>query len=105
MAHRRIRAKIKRNSLYIFGCIRPPVDLADEPHQFRRPGFFRHVCCNQPHLHQKKPLKYCKNYISTTKSNVITFLPKALFEQFRRKGVLKHVREVRPYMAQFFRGP
>ncbi|KAJ0759614.1 putative P-type phospholipid transporter [Helianthus annuus] len=35
-------------------------------------------------LHQNKPLKYCKNYISTTKYNVITFLPKALFEQFRR---------------------
>ncbi|KAD4585128.1 hypothetical protein E3N88_22729 [Mikania micrantha] len=84
MVHGRIRAKIKRSSLYTFGCIRPPVDLADEPHQFRGPGFSRHVCCNQPHLHQKKPLKYCKNYISTTKYNVITFLPKALFEQFRR---------------------
>ncbi|KAI3763388.1 hypothetical protein L1987_53845 [Smallanthus sonchifolius] len=84
MAHGRIRAKIKRSSLYTFGCIRPPVDSPDEPHQFRGPGFSRHVCCNQPHLHQKKPLKYCKNYISTTKYNVITFLPKALFEQFRR---------------------
>ncbi|KAK1436894.1 hypothetical protein QVD17_02678 [Tagetes erecta] len=84
MAHGRIRAKIKRSSLYTFGCIRPPVDSTDEPLQFRGPGFSRHVCCNQPHLHQKKPLKYCKNYISTTKYNIITFLPKALFEQFRR---------------------
>ncbi|KAK9069711.1 hypothetical protein SSX86_010105 [Deinandra increscens subsp. villosa] len=84
MAHGRIRAKIKRSSFYTFGCIRPPVDSTDEPHQFRGPGFSRHVCCNGPHLHQKKPLKYCKNYISTTKYNVITFLPKALFEQFRR---------------------
>ncbi|XP_076926038.1 putative phospholipid-transporting ATPase 4 [Bidens hawaiensis] len=84
MAHGRIRAKIKRSSLYTFGCIRPPVDSPDEPHQFRGPGFSRHVCCNQPNLHQKKPLKYCKNYISTTKYNAITFLPKALFEQFRR---------------------
>ncbi|KAD6118633.1 hypothetical protein E3N88_09904 [Mikania micrantha] len=84
MAHGRIRAKIKRSSLYTFGCIRPPVDSQDEPHQCHGPGFSRHVCCNQPHLHQKKPHKYCKNYISTTKYNVITFLPKALFEQFRR---------------------
>ncbi|KAJ0785150.1 putative P-type phospholipid transporter [Helianthus annuus] len=84
MAHGRIRAKIKRSSLYTFGCIRPPVDSPDGPHQFRGPGFSRHVCCNQPQLHQKKPLKYCKNYISTTKYNAITFLPKALFEQFRR---------------------
>nr|GEZ31773.1 probable phospholipid-transporting ATPase 4 [Tanacetum cinerariifolium] len=86
MAHGRIRAKIKRSSLYTFGCIRPPREPNDEPqpHQFRGPGFSRHVCCNQPQLHQKKPLKYSKNYISTTKYNVITFLPKALFEQFRR---------------------
>nr|XP_043636398.1 probable phospholipid-transporting ATPase 4 [Erigeron canadensis] len=84
MAHGRIRAKLKRSSLYTFGCIRPPRESTDEPHQFRGPGFSRHVCCNQPQLHQKKPLKYCKNYISTTKYNVITFLPKALFEQFRR---------------------
>ncbi|KAI3512526.1 hypothetical protein L1887_19842 [Cichorium endivia] len=84
MAHGRIRAKLKRSSLYTFGCIRPPRESTDEPHQFRGPGFSRNVCCNQPQLHQKKPLKYCSNYISTTKYNVITFLPKALFEQFRR---------------------
>ncbi|PWA45826.1 ATPase E1-E2 type family protein / haloacid dehalogenase-like hydrolase family protein [Artemisia annua] len=86
MAHGRIRAKLKRSSLYTFGCIRPPREPNDEPqpHEFRGPGFSRHVCCNQPQLHQKKPLKYSKNYISTTKYNVITFLPKALFEQFRR---------------------
>ncbi|GKB33464.1 probable phospholipid-transporting ATPase 4, partial [Tanacetum coccineum] len=86
MAHGRIRAKLKRSSLYTFGCIRPPREPNDEPqpHQFRGPGFSRHICCNQPQLHQKKPLKYSKNYISTTKYNVITFLPKALFEQFRR---------------------
>ncbi|CAI9267581.1 unnamed protein product [Lactuca saligna] len=84
MAHGRIRAKIKRSSLYTFGCLRPPQEAPDEPHQFRGPGFSRQVCCNQPQIHQKKPLKYCSNYISTTKYNVITFLPKALFEQFRR---------------------
>lgn len=35
-------------------------------------------------MHKKKPLKYCSNYISTTRYNVVTFLPKAFFEQFRR---------------------
>ncbi|KVH97928.1 Cation-transporting P-type ATPase [Cynara cardunculus var. scolymus] len=84
MAHGRIRAKIRRSSLYTFGCIRPPRESTDEPHQFRGPGYSRQVCCNQPQFHQKKPLKYVSNYISTTKYNVITFLPKALFEQFRR---------------------
>ncbi|XP_024971436.1 probable phospholipid-transporting ATPase 4 [Cynara cardunculus var. scolymus] len=81
---RGIRARLKRSSLYTFGCLRPPRESIDEPHQFQGPGFSRNVCCNQPGFHQKKPLKYCSNYISTTKYNVITFLPKALFEQFRR---------------------
>jgi hypothetical protein len=31
-----------------------------------------------------KPFKYKKNNISTTKYNLITFLPKNLFEQFTR---------------------
>ncbi|KAJ0576453.1 putative P-type phospholipid transporter [Helianthus annuus] len=85
MAGGRIRARLKRSSLYTFGCIRPPPrESIDEPRQFQGPGFSRHVCCNQPGFHRKKPLKYCTNYISTTKYNVITFLPKALFEQFRR---------------------
>ncbi|CAI9280976.1 unnamed protein product [Lactuca saligna] len=84
MAHGRMRARLKRSSLYTFGCIRPPRESIDEPHQFQGPGFSRHVCCNEPGFHRKKPLKYSSNYISTTKYNVITFLPKALFEQFRR---------------------
>ncbi|CAK9154039.1 unnamed protein product [Ilex paraguariensis] len=84
MARGRIRAKLRRSSLYTFGCYRPHLDEAEEPHLFQGPGYSRTVYCNQPHLHQTKPLKYSSNYISTTKYNVITFLPKAIFEQFRR---------------------
>ncbi|KAA8541660.1 hypothetical protein F0562_022812 [Nyssa sinensis] len=85
MARGRIRAKLRRSSLYTFSCIRPN-DAEKEvvPHQFEGPGFSRMVYCNEPCLHGKKPLKYCSNYISTTKYNIITFLPKAIFEQFRR---------------------
>ncbi|ESP01821.1 hypothetical protein LOTGIDRAFT_225116 [Lottia gigantea] len=36
------------------------------------------------HLNAVQPVKYCKNDISTAKYNFITFLPKFLFEQFRR---------------------
>uniref|UniRef100_A0A1S3Y2N3 Phospholipid-transporting ATPase n=1 Tax=Nicotiana tabacum TaxID=4097 RepID=A0A1S3Y2N3_TOBAC len=82
MARGRIRAKIRRSSLYSFACYRSRAK-EDGPHQLG-PGFSRVVHCNQPHLHEKKPLKYCSNHISTTKYNIITFLPKALFEQFRR---------------------
>ncbi|CAL5327894.1 unnamed protein product [Camellia sinensis] len=80
----RIRAKFSRSSLYTFSCLRPSAAESEEPHQFTGPGFSRIVYCNEPHNHEKKPLKYCSNYTSTTRYNIITFLPKAIFEQFRR---------------------
>lgn len=82
----RIRDRIRRSHLYTFSCLRAvkSVRQADDSNPLTGPGFSRTVCCNQPHLHDRKPLKYCANYISTTKYNVLTFLPKALFEQFRR---------------------
>ncbi|EYU45866.1 hypothetical protein ABFS82_04G095300 [Erythranthe guttata] len=84
MAGGRIRARIRRSHLYTFACYRSPTTQEDGPHDFQGPGFSRIVYCNQPQMHEQKPLKYCTNYISTTKYNVITFLPKAIFEQFRR---------------------
>ncbi|RDX61623.1 putative phospholipid-transporting ATPase 4, partial [Mucuna pruriens] len=83
MARGRIRARIRRSSLYTFGCLRPTT-TEEVPHPLEGPGYSRTVYCNQPLVHEKKSLLYCKNDISTTKYNVITFLPKALFEQFRR---------------------
>ncbi|KAL3616765.1 hypothetical protein CASFOL_039159 [Castilleja foliolosa] len=78
--------KLKWSKLYTFSCLRDPT--TDEPSPsdrfLGRVGFSRVVFCNEPHLHKKKPHKYPKNYVSTTKYNVITFFPKALFEQFRR---------------------
>ncbi|XP_004486850.1 probable phospholipid-transporting ATPase 4 [Cicer arietinum] len=80
---RRIRARLRRSNLYTFGCLRP--NMAEEgPHPLQGPGYSRTVYCNQPQLHEKRFLFYCKNNISTTKYNAIMFLPKALFEQFRR---------------------
>ncbi|KAE9585927.1 hypothetical protein Lal_00010005 [Lupinus albus] len=83
MSRGRIRAKLRRSHLYTFGCIRPTT--TDElPNPLHGPGFSRTVYCNQPQIHDKKSLFYCNNNVSTTKYNVITFFPKALFEQFRR---------------------
>jgi phospholipid-translocating ATPase len=48
------------------------------------PGFSRVVHCNEPGCFEAKIRKYSSNYVSTTKYNVATFLPKSLFEQFRR---------------------
>ncbi|KAF9617707.1 hypothetical protein IFM89_038207 [Coptis chinensis] len=80
----RTRGKLHLSNLYSFSCFRPDVLQSDSQHSLQGPGFSRVVYCNQPRLHRKKPLKYPTNYISTTKYNIITFLPKAIFEQFRR---------------------
>lgn len=81
MTRGRIRAKLRRSHLYTFSCLRPNTADGEEPSAVQGS---RVIHCNQPELHQKKPLKYCSNFISTTKYNVVTFLPKAIFEQFRR---------------------
>ncbi|GAB2225542.1 hypothetical protein Droror1_Dr00006339 [Drosera rotundifolia] len=85
MANGRIRARIRRSHLYTFSCLRPNVQESEEGSSLPEgPGFSRVVHCNQPVVHRKRPLKYPNNHISTTKYNALTFLPKALFEQFRR---------------------
>ncbi|PIA64284.1 hypothetical protein AQUCO_00100040v1 [Aquilegia coerulea] len=79
----RIREKLRLSNLYTFSCLRPSV-LELEAHRLLGPGFSRVVFCNKPLNHRKKPIRYPSNYISTTKYNIVTFLPKAIFEQFRR---------------------
>lgn len=82
---RRTKRKIRWSKLYTFSCFRPPnADPDPIKSLIGRPGFSRVVFCNKPHLHRMKPHKYPTNYVSTTKYNVVTFLPRSLFEQFRR---------------------
>ncbi|PKU83339.1 Putative phospholipid-transporting ATPase 4 [Dendrobium catenatum] len=81
------REKLRWSKIYTFNCARANPELIDFANPFnglQGPGFSRKVQCNQPSLHRRKPLHYPSNYISTTKYNIITFLPKAIFEQFRR---------------------
>jgi phospholipid-translocating ATPase len=47
-------------------------------------GFSRVVFCNQLQRHMEPPYVYRSNYVSTTKYNLLSFFPKALYEQFRR---------------------
>lgn len=81
------KKKLKWSKLYSFSCMRPYGAMVNDDARsavFGQPGFSRLVFCNEPHVHKAKPFKYAKNYVSTTKYNVVSFLPKALFEQFRR---------------------
>ncbi|KAI4387367.1 hypothetical protein MLD38_005205 [Melastoma candidum] len=80
----KIREKFRLTNLYTFSCLRPNADRADEQQPIPGLSFSRVVYCNQPKMHKKKPFKYRSNYISTTRYNMLTFLPKAFFEQFRR---------------------
>ncbi|XP_039061628.1 probable phospholipid-transporting ATPase 4 [Hibiscus syriacus] len=78
------KGKIRWSKLYSFACLRPSTSEERPADRVGQPGFSRVVFCNEPYLHKKKPYKYPYNNISTTKYNVLTFLPRALFEQFRR---------------------
>ncbi|KAL4290756.1 hypothetical protein GQ457_14G007060 [Hibiscus cannabinus] len=83
MARGGIRAKLKLSNIYTFTCLRPRA-TEEGAYSFEGPGYSRIVHCNRPLMHKKKPFKYRSNYVSTTKYNVFTFLPKALYEQFHR---------------------
>ncbi|KAL2546544.1 putative phospholipid-transporting ATPase 9 [Forsythia ovata] len=48
------------------------------------PGFSRVVYCNEPDGLEASIRYYANNYVRTTKYTAATFLPKSLFEQFRR---------------------
>ncbi|KAF2302852.1 hypothetical protein GH714_009298 [Hevea brasiliensis] len=81
----RKKGKIRWSKLYSFSCFQPhTIDTVPAQDLIGKIGFSRVVFCNQPQLRKMKPYKYANNSISTTKYNVATFLPKALFEQFRR---------------------
>ncbi|XP_068656331.1 probable phospholipid-transporting ATPase 4 [Aristolochia californica] len=81
---RNSKTKLRWSKLYSFNCVRPNVSESTSPQEFGGEGFTRVVFCNEPYVHKRGPLKYPNNSVSTTKYNVVTFLPKALFEQFRR---------------------
>ncbi|XP_054822485.1 putative phospholipid-transporting ATPase 9 [Prosopis cineraria] len=48
------------------------------------PGFSRIVYCNDPERAEESLINYGDNYVRTTKYTLVSFLPKSLFEQFRR---------------------
>ncbi|CAI9783514.1 unnamed protein product [Fraxinus pennsylvanica] len=81
----RRKQKVKWSKLYTFACLRPSTtDSAPIQSLLGQPGFSRVVFCNESQLHKIKPHRYPNNYVSTTKYNLLTFLPRAILEQFCR---------------------
>ncbi|KAL2523332.1 putative phospholipid-transporting ATPase 8 [Forsythia ovata] len=81
MAGRR-RSRIRFSKLYSFSCLRS--SFRDEHSQIGQKGFSRVVYCGEPDNPEQLQLRYRSNYVSTTKYTAFNFIPKSLFEQFRR---------------------
>lgn len=76
------RRKLHLSKLYSFSCIRPHRE--DRHAEIGQRGYSRIVYCNEPNKPEAVQLNYKGNYVSTTKYTVANFVPKSLFEQFRR---------------------
>ena len=67
---------------YTFACLKP---LFHKDHaRIGQRGFSRVVHCNDPDNPESNHRNYRGNYVSTTKYTPLNFIPKSLFEQFRR---------------------
>uniref|UniRef100_A0A5B6Z7T4 Phospholipid-transporting ATPase n=1 Tax=Davidia involucrata TaxID=16924 RepID=A0A5B6Z7T4_DAVIN len=70
------------SKLYSFSCFQSR--FRDEHTRIGQKGYSRVVYCNDPDNLEAVQLNYRGNYVSTTKYTGINFIPKSLFEQFRR---------------------
>ncbi|KAK7266090.1 hypothetical protein RIF29_18730 [Crotalaria pallida] len=76
------KKRILLSKLYSFSCFK---SLDGDVHsQIGQRGFSRVVYCNDPDNPEVIQLSYRGNYVSTTKYTAFNFIPKSLFEQFRR---------------------
>ncbi|XP_057482222.1 probable phospholipid-transporting ATPase 8 [Actinidia eriantha] len=73
---------IRFSKLYSFSCLKSP--FSNEHSQIGKKGYSRVVYCNDLDNQEAAQYNYCGNYVSTTKYTAVNFIPKSLFEQFRR---------------------
>lgn len=76
------KRRIRFSKLYSFSCLKSP--FRDGHSQIGQKGYSRVVHCNDPDNPEAVQLNYGGNYVSTTKYTAFNFIPKSLFEQFRR---------------------
>ena len=76
------RERIHFRKLYSFACFHCKYEHSHS--QIGQKGYSRVVYCNDPYHSEAVKLNYRGNYVSTTKYSAANFIPKSLFEQFRR---------------------
>lgn len=76
------KKRIHFSKLYSFSCFKS--SYRDGHSQIGKKGYSRVVHCNDADNFEAIQLKYGGNYVSTTKYTAFNFIPKSLFEQFRR---------------------
>lgn len=76
------RRRINFRKLYSFPCFNARFE--DDHSNIGQRGYSRVVYCNDPDNPEAPLFSYRDNYVSTTKYTAANFIPKSLFEQFRR---------------------
>ncbi|KAL7590086.1 hypothetical protein Lser_V15G37034 [Lactuca serriola] len=76
------KRRLHFSKIYSFKCGRNRFD--DDHSQIGGPGFSRVVYCNETGVSEAATQIYVDNYVRSTKYTPMTFIPKSLFEQFRR---------------------
>uniref|UniRef100_A0A1J3G1K2 Phospholipid-transporting ATPase n=2 Tax=Noccaea caerulescens TaxID=107243 RepID=A0A1J3G1K2_NOCCA len=78
----RRRRRLYLSNLYGFGCRKS--SFQEDHSHIGGPGFSRVVYCNEPNSPAAERRNYAGNYVRSTKYTLASFIPKSLFEQFRR---------------------
>ena len=76
------RRKLHLSKIYSFACGKQ--SLKEDHSHIGGRGYSRVVFCNEPESFEAGIRSYADNSVSSTKYTLASFLPKSLFEQFRR---------------------